>query len=118
MDEATLRRVLEGLTTFPAEFHLHPKLRSLVDKRRELLNGAPIDWAMGESLAFGTMVLEGTPVRLSGQDCSRGTFSQRHLEFMDYESGKPYLPIKHLDAKQARFEALDSSLSEYAVMGF
>ena len=116
--EADLRRVLEGLTAFPADFHLHPKLRALVDKRREVLAGAPIDWAMGESLAFGTMVLEGTPVRLSGQDCSRGTFSQRHLEFVDYETGKPYLPIKHIDPRQARFEVLDSSLSEYAVMGF
>ena len=118
VEQATLRRVLDGLNTFPADFHLHPKLRALVDKRREAINGAPLDWATAESLAFGTMVLEGTPVRLSGQDCSRGTFSQRHLEFVDYESGKPYLPVKHLDAKQARFEVLDSSLSEYAVMGF
>jgi 2-oxoglutarate dehydrogenase E1 component len=118
VEEAELRRVLDGLTTFPADFHLHPKLRGWVDKRREVLTGGGVDWATAEALAFGTMVLEGTPVRLSGQDSSRGTFSQRHLEFVDYESGKPYLPMKHLDRKQARFEVVDSSLSEYAVMGY
>lgn len=113
-----LERVVKGITSFPEDFLLHPKLKKFVDKRREVLNGGAIDWAMAESLAFGTLVLEGTPVRLSGQDCSRGTFSQRHLEYVDYETGKAYVPMKHLDPRQARFEVVDSSLSEYAVMGF
>ena len=110
--------ILEGLATFPPDFHLHPKLQGFVDKRKEILHGASIDWATGEALAFGSLVLEGTPVRLSGQDSGRGTFSQRHLEFSDYESGKSYIPMQHLATPQGRFNVIDSSLSEYAVMGF
>jgi 2-oxoglutarate dehydrogenase complex dehydrogenase (E1) component-like enzyme len=106
------------LATFPADFHLHPKLQGFVDKRKEILHGASVDWATGEALAFGSLVLEGTPVRLSGQDSGRGTFSQRHLEFSDYESGKSYIPMQHLATPQGRFNVIDSSLSEYAVMGF
>ena len=112
------RTIIEGLAAFPAEFHLHPKLKGFVEKRKEILSGAPMDWATGEALAFGSLVLEGTPVRLSGQDSGRGTFSQRHLEFSDYENGKSYIPMQHLSARQARFDVIDSSLSEYAVMGF
>ena len=112
------RAIIEGLATFPGDFHLHPKLKSFVEKRKEVFNGAPIDWATGEALAFGSLVLEGTPVRLSGQDSGRGTFSQRHLEFSDYDNGKSYIPMQHLAARQARFDVIDSSLSEYAVMGF
>jgi 2-oxoglutarate dehydrogenase E1 component len=118
VDQQTIETVVKGITTFPSDFHLHPKLRNFVEKRREVLNGAPIDWAMAESIAFGSLVLEGTPVRLSGQDSARGTFSQRHLEYYDYENGRPYIPMQHLSPDQARFEVWDSSLSEYAVMGF
>ena len=114
----TLDRVVAGLTTFPADFHLHPKLRGFVERRKELFHGMAIDWAFAEALAFGSLVLEGTPVRLSGQDSARGTFSQRHLEFYDYEDGHPYVPLRHLAPDQARFDVVDSSLSEYAVMGF
>jgi 2-oxoglutarate dehydrogenase E1 component len=113
-----LEQVIRGITTFPEDFHLHPKLRGFIDKRKETLTGAPIDWAMGESLAFGSLVLEGTRVRLSGQDSGRGTFSQRHLRFYDSEQGHKYCPMKHLSPDQARFDVYDSSLSEYAVMGF
>lgn len=112
------RTIIEGLAAFPSDFHLHPKLKGFVDKRKEVLNGTSMDWATGEALAFGSLVLEGTPVRLSGQDSGRGTFSQRHLEFSDYESGKSYIPMQHLSAQQAKFDVIDSSLSEYAVMGF
>jgi 2-oxoglutarate dehydrogenase E1 component len=115
---ATLARIVETCTSLPAEFHLHPKLKSLLEKRRDAINGAPIDWGFAETLAFGSLVLEGTPVRLSGEDVSRGTFTQRHLEFMDYESGESYFPLEHLDPKQAKFEAINSSLSEFGVMGF
>ncbi len=117
-DEGLLRTVIEGITTFPAGFTLHPKLKGFIDRRREILRGGPIDWAAAEALAFGTLALEGTPVRLSGQDSGRGTFSQRHLEYFDYNTGEPYTPLQHLDPRQARFEVYDSSLSEYAVMGF
>jgi 2-oxoglutarate dehydrogenase E1 component len=118
-DAETLGRVLTGVTTFPPDFHLHPKLGVFVEHRRKAFTeGGPIDWAFGETLAFGSLVLEGTPVRLSGQDSARGTFSQRHLEFVDYEAGVPYVPLRHLSDKQARFDVYDSSLSEYAVLGF
>jgi 2-oxoglutarate dehydrogenase E1 component len=114
----TLAKVIEKCTTLPEEFHLHPKLKSLLEKRRDALKGAPIDWGFAETLAFGSLVLEGTPVRLSGEDVTRGTFTQRHLQFSDFESGEGYVPLKHLDQNQAKFEAVDSSLSEFAVMGF
>ena len=114
----TLLKVIERCTKLPDEFRLHPKLKSLLEKRRDAVQGAPIDWGFAETLAFGSLVLEGTPVRLSGEDVVRGTFTQRHLEFSDYETGEGYLPLKHLDPHQAKFEALDSPLSEFAVMGF
>jgi len=98
---------------------VHPKLRSFLDKRREaVVAGGPVDWAFAELLAFGSLALEGTPVRLSGQDSGRGTFSQRHLAFYDYETGAKYIPLRHLSPDQARFDVFDSSLSEYAVLGF
>ena len=114
----TLERVIHGVTTFPSFFHLHPKLKGFIDKRKEVLGGAPIDWATGEVLAFGSLVLEGVPVRLSGQDSGRGTFSQRHLVYYDNETGHPHVPLRHLAKDQAPFDVFDSSLSEYAVMGF
>src|SRR6185295_4241389 len=79
VNQAVLERVIHGTTNFPGNFHLHPKLRTFVERRRDIVaKGGNIDWAFGEALAFGTLVLEGTPVRLSGQDSGRGTFSQRH----------------------------------------
>jgi 2-oxoglutarate dehydrogenase E1 component (EC 1.2.4.2) len=81
----TLEYIVDRITTFPQTFHLHPKLKPFLDKRREALHGGPVDWALAESLAFGSLVLEGTPVRLSGQDSGRGTFSQRHAVYADYE---------------------------------
>jgi multifunctional 2-oxoglutarate metabolism enzyme len=113
-----LAKVIEGCTNLPDDFTLHPKLKALLDRRKDALKGAPIDWGFAETLAFGSLVLEGTPVRLSGEDVSRGTFTQRHLEFSDYETGHGYVPLQHLDPTQARFEVFDSLLSEYAVMGF
>jgi 2-oxoglutarate dehydrogenase E1 component len=114
-----LERVIQGMTRFPENFHLHPKLRGFVDKRREVIEkGGTIDWAFGEALAFGTLALEGSPVRLSGQDSGRGTFSQRHLAFYDSETSRRYIPLQHVSPDQARFDVYDSSLSEYAVLGF
>ena len=118
VDGAVLAGITRGITEFPPEFRLHPKLKGLIDRRRAVLDGAPVDWAMAETLAFGSLVLEGTPVRLSGQDSSRGTFSQRHLAYFDYDDGREHIPLQHLSPRQARFEVFDSSLSEYAVLGF
>jgi 2-oxoglutarate dehydrogenase E1 component len=117
IDFSTLKTVIENCTTLPESFHLHPKLKTLVDRRREALNGGPIDWGFAETIAFGSLVVEGTPVRMSGEDCTRGTFTQRHLAFYDTETGESYLPLQHLP-NAAKFESIDSLLSEFAVMGF
>ncbi len=113
-----LERVIDAITVLPEDFNLHQKLKGFIDKRKQLLQGAPIDWASAETLAFGTLCLEGTPVRLSGQDSGRGTFSQRHLVLTDIETGSQYTPLQHLSNDQAPFDVWDSSLSEYAVLGF
>ena len=119
MDRELIDRIIDGITRFPSDFHLHPKLRGFIEKRRAALgDGAPIDWAFAEALSFGSLALEGTPVRLSGQDSVRGTFSQRHLAFYDSETGARYVPLQNLAPDQARFDVYDSSLSEYAVVGF
>ena len=129
VNHQVLERVVRGMTRFPENFHLHPKLRGFVEKRREALAGntpgstpggkpSAIDWAFAEALAFGTLALEGTAVRLSGQDSSRGTFSQRHLAFHDAETAKRFVPLQHISPDQARFDVYDSSLSEFAVLGF
>jgi 2-oxoglutarate dehydrogenase E1 component len=118
VDRGVVERILEGITTFPDDFHLHPKLAGFIQKRREALEGGHIDWALAETLAFGSLVLEGTPVRLSGQDSGRATFSQRHVEYHDAENDRVYVPLQHLSPNQERFEVYNSPLSEYAVMGF
>ncbi len=114
-----LAQIAEGLGALPSYFRLHPKLENLVDRRRKsIAENTPLDWAMGEALAFGSLLLEGSSVRLSGQDSSRGTFSHRHAVFTDQESGEEYAPLAHLSGTQARFEVFDSLLSEAAVLGF
>jgi 2-oxoglutarate decarboxylase len=115
----TLRKVALAASTVPEGFRLHPKLVSFMAKRRGLADGSPpIDWSFAEALAFGTLVYEGTPVRLSGQDCARGTFSQRHAIVSDLETGTPFIPLQHISSDQARFDVFDSLLSEAAVLGF
>ena len=120
VDRSVIHKILDGITRFPADFHLHPKLEKMVERRREANRGGPlIDWALAEALAFGSLVLEGTAVRLSGQDSGRGTFSsQRHAEFHDVENGRVWAPLAHLAPGQARFEVYNSPLSEYGVVGF
>jgi len=114
-----LARIAEGLGAVPGGFHVHPKLASLLERRRKVIaENSPIEWALAEALAFGSLVCEGTPVRLSGQDSVRGTFSQRHAAITDQATGEEYVPLDHLSATQARFEAYDSLLSEAAVLGF
>jgi 2-oxoglutarate dehydrogenase E1 component len=115
----TIGRVVRGLTTVPDTFRVNPKIRRLLDARLQAYrDGGPIDWGFGEALAYGTLLLDGTPVRLSGQDCERGTFSHRHAVLTDVETGEKLTPLNQLDPKQARFCVYNSLLSEAAVLGF
>ena len=108
-----------ALATAPANFALNPKLtRQLEAKRKMIESGDGIDWPTAEALAFGTLLIEGTPVRLSGQDSGRGTFSQRHSVFVDQDSEERYTSLNHIRRGQARYEVLDSPLSEASVLGF
>jgi 2-oxoglutarate dehydrogenase E1 component len=114
-----LERVVEVLTNFPDDFHVHRKLERLFGKRDELFHEKErIDWGFAEALAFGSLLQEGTRVRLSGQDSRRATFSQRHAVLIDQETGEEYTPLNHLSDDQARLLIYDSLLSEYAVCAF
>jgi 2-oxoglutarate dehydrogenase E1 component len=114
-----LKTVLKVLGSLPEGAEIHPKLVPFVRKRAELLEGkGDVDWATAESLAFGTLLLEGVPVRLSGQDCGRGTFSQRHAILFDVRTGKEYVSLNAVAPAGVLFEVHDSLLSEAAVMGF
>ena len=116
-----LAHVATVMTEGPAGFTVHPKLKGMLEARRRSVldrDGPGVDWGTGEMLAFGTLVAEGIPVRLSGQDARRATFSQRHSVFVDAKTNESYYPLQHVAAKQAPFEVYDSCLSEVAVMGF
>jgi 2-oxoglutarate dehydrogenase E1 component len=102
----------------PAGFSVHPKLQSLLKKRVEMSRSGSVDWSFGELLALGSLLLEGTPVRMAGQDTRRGTFVQRHAVLHDRVNGQEWLPLGNLSDSQARFWIYDSLLSEYAAMGF
>ena len=108
------------LTSLPAGFHLNPTLakRFIPRRAQALQNGGPFDWAFAEALAIGSLLMEQTPVRLSGQDSRRGTFSQRHAVFYDSETRERHIPLEHLSPEQARFCVYNSMLSEFAVLGF
>jgi 2-oxoglutarate dehydrogenase E1 component len=115
----TLRRIAEATAAVPASFHRNPKLDRIMNARVKAMEaGGPIDWSFAESLAFGSLLLEKVPVRLSGQDSRRGTFSQRHAVLVDAETGDRYIPLNHIAAGQAELCAYDSLLSEAAVLGF
>jgi 2-oxoglutarate dehydrogenase E1 component len=115
----TLKQVGQALATVPQTFNLNRKIvRQLEAKRQMIETGQGIDWATAEALAFGTLLMDGHPVRLSGQDCNRGTFSQRHAALIDQESEERYVPLNHIGDKQAQLEVIDSPLSELAVLGF
>jgi 2-oxoglutarate dehydrogenase E1 component len=117
--QETLARIGRVLTTVPAGFHLNPKMVQQLARRAKMAAGAlPLDWGTAEALAFGSLLLEGTPIRISGQDSSRGTFSQRHALLHDTLTGDVWGPLATLDPTQAPFEACDSPLSEFAVLGF
>jgi 2-oxoglutarate dehydrogenase E1 component len=108
----TLKEVAAALTTVPEAFNLNRKIvRQLEAKRQMIETGQGIDWATAEALAFGTLLVDGHPVRLSGQDCNRGTFSQRHAALIDQETEERYVPLNHVRDKQAQIEIIDSPLS-------
>ncbi|MGH1419510.1 MAG: 2-oxoglutarate dehydrogenase E1 component [Hyphomicrobiaceae bacterium] len=115
----TLRVIGRHMTSVPTSFNAHKTVNRLIDRRRKMVDGEiALDWAMAEHLAFGTLVHEGFPVRLSGQDCERGTFSQRHSVLIDQETERRYTPLRHISPDQGRFEVINSMLSEEAVLGF
>ncbi|HBY95663.1 MAG: multifunctional oxoglutarate decarboxylase/oxoglutarate dehydrogenase thiamine pyrophosphate-binding subunit/dihydrolipoyllysine-residue succinyltransferase subunit [Ardenticatenaceae bacterium] len=124
VDRDTLTHISRVLATPPEDFKVHPKLRRQLERRTLDGNGHDqVDWALGEALAFGSLLLEGTGVRLSGQDSARGTFSQRHAVLYNtapdvIEANRTYVPLSHLSPTQARFQVYDSMLSEAAVLGF
>lgn len=114
-----LRELGERLAYLPPGFNAHPKLVRLLEKRRDSIRaGEGLDWATGEALAFATLLTEGVPVRLSGQDCRRGTFNQRHAALVDQQNGQRYVPLAFLGPGQAPVQVYDSMLSEAAVLGF
>ena len=102
----------------PEDFNVHPKLAPQRAKRAEVGPDDPVDWGQAEALAFGTLLTQGRPLRLTGQDSARGTFSQRHLVLVDVKTGKRYAPVQHLEGAEASFEIHNSPLSEQAAVGF
>lgn len=114
-----LRDVGLSMTDIPESHHTHRRLKRIIaERRKSITTGEGIDWATAEHLAFGTLLREGFSVRLSGQDCGRGTFSQRHAVIYDQETEQRYIPLQHLHEDQASFEVVDSFLSEEGVLGF
>jgi 2-oxoglutarate dehydrogenase E1 component len=114
-----LQELLGKLIAVPDGFHLHPKLAQGLARRQEMIGGQkPLDWATCELLALASLAVEGRPVRLTGQDTARGTFSQRHAVWHDVENGKTYMPLAHLAAGQATVEVINSPLCEAATLGF
>ncbi|MDJ0456305.1 multifunctional oxoglutarate decarboxylase/oxoglutarate dehydrogenase thiamine pyrophosphate-binding subunit/dihydrolipoyllysine-residue succinyltransferase subunit [Arthrobacter sp. NQ7] len=114
----TLARIGKAHVEVPEGFTVHPKLKQLLEKREQMSREGGIDWGFGEIAAFGSLIMEGVPVRLAGQDSRRGTFVQRHAVFHDRANGKEWLPLGNLSDDQAKLWIYDSLLSEYAAMGF
>ncbi len=120
ISEETLATIVNGLTRVPDGFDVQPKIKRIVlgHQRKVFEAGGPYEWHYAEALAFGSLLLEGIPIRLSGQDSARGTFSTRHSVLYDAKTGEPYVPLMHLAEKQARICIYNSQLSEAAVLGF
>jgi 2-oxoglutarate dehydrogenase E1 component len=116
---AELETIAARLSVYPEGFHIHPKVKKLLEQRAEMGAGKrPVDFGMAEALAFGTLVKQGVPIRLSGQDTRRGTFNQRHSVLVDVESQQEYVPLQHISPDQARCNIYNSPLSEAGVLGF
>ncbi|WP_030816751.1 multifunctional oxoglutarate decarboxylase/oxoglutarate dehydrogenase thiamine pyrophosphate-binding subunit/dihydrolipoyllysine-residue succinyltransferase subunit [Streptomyces sp. NRRL F-2799] len=113
-----VKRIAESQVNVPDNITVHPRLQPQLQRRAAMVEDGTIDWGMGETLAIGSLLLEGTPVRLAGQDSQRGTFGQRHAVLIDRETGEEYTPLQYLSEDQARLNVYNSLLSEYAAMGF
>jgi 2-oxoglutarate dehydrogenase E1 component len=113
-----VKRIAASQINIPEHVTVHPRLLPQLQRRAAMVEDGTIDWGMGETLAIGSLLLEGTPVRLAGQDSRRGTFGQRHAVLIDRETGEDYTPLLYLSEDQARYNVYDSLLSEYAAMGF
>jgi multifunctional 2-oxoglutarate metabolism enzyme len=119
VDQSTLRLIAQAITTVPRGFNLNPKIVGLLGRRGKMVEGAaPVDWGTAEALAFGSLLIEGTPVRTSGQDTVRGTFSHRHAAFTDTQTGLEWIPLTKLAPEAAKFRIYDSPLSETGALGF
>lgn len=119
VDRETMEKLVRGLTSLPARIKPNRKIKRFLDTRKTAFeNNEPVDWSYAEALAFGSLLMQGTPVRLSGQDSERGTFSQRHSVIHDIKSNERYIPLLNLSDDQARFCVYNSLLSEAAVLGF
>ncbi len=114
----SINKVAKALNTLPADKEFFKKLTKIIEERAELIKSGKVDWALGELIAYGTLLLEGHSVRLSGQDSERGTFSHRHSAYNVANTEEKYYPLNHIDPSQAQFNVLNSLLSEYGVMGF
>ena len=118
ISEELIREIAATQVAIPEGFNVHPKLLPQLQKRAESINDATIDWSTGEMLAFGSLLKEGRPIRLAGQDSRRGTFSNRHAVIIDKENGSEWTPLRSLISDANQFFVVDSLLSEYAAMGF
>jgi len=119
LSETALAELAEPLTSYPDDFHIHPKVKRLLEQRAEMVRGKrAVDYGMAEALAFASLVKSGIPVRLSGEDSRRGTFNQRHSVLIDTENEHEYVPLANIAANQARCQIYDSPLSEAGVLGF
>ncbi|MFJ2175157.1 multifunctional oxoglutarate decarboxylase/oxoglutarate dehydrogenase thiamine pyrophosphate-binding subunit/dihydrolipoyllysine-residue succinyltransferase subunit [Streptomyces sp. NPDC087851] len=118
VSQEVVKRIAESQVNIPDTVTVHPRLMPQMQRRAASVEDGTIDWGMGETLAIGSLLMEGTPVRLSGQDTRRGTFGQRHAVLVDQGTGEDYTPLQYLTAEQARYNVYDSLLSEYAAMGF
>ncbi|HEV2279588.1 MAG TPA: 2-oxoglutarate dehydrogenase E1 component [Acidobacteriaceae bacterium] len=119
LDRAAIQRIVEKLTAYPESIHIHPKIKKLLEQRAAMGQGKhAFDYGMAEAVAIGSLLLSGTPVRLSGQDSQRGTFNQRHSVLVDIENEQHWIPLNHLDPNQAQFSVYNSILSEAGVLGF
>jgi multifunctional 2-oxoglutarate metabolism enzyme len=118
VDREVVDTIYRALSTFPEGFNVHPKLLKQFETRERMFREGEVDWALAEAMAYGSLLLEGTDIRIAGQDTRRGTFSHRHAVLVDHTDGSEFAPLAHVDPDQAKFWIYDSLLSEYAALGF
>ncbi|MDC0418700.1 2-oxoglutarate dehydrogenase E1 component [Pelagibacteraceae bacterium] len=119
VDKEKINLIGKKITTIPSNFNIHKTLKKIFENKKKMFNNSlPIDWSTAESLAFGSLLVEGFSVRLSGQDSGRGTFSQRHSVLRNQDSHERYIPLNNISKNQKKFEVIDTLLSELAVLGF